>query len=60
MLIACIRLLASNDNEERQESRQGAGRSVDVHSQTPTISRRAAWRLASTRSRWAQGWGSPH
>jgi hypothetical protein len=42
MLIACIRLLASNDKENRQESRQHAGGSVDMHPQPPTISRRAA------------------
>ena len=42
MLIACMRLLASNDKENRQESRHGGGGSVDMHPQPPTISRRAA------------------
>ena len=42
MLLACMRLLASNDKENRQESRQGAGGSVDMTPQPPTISRRAA------------------
>lgn len=38
MLIACIRLLSSNGNKDRQEPRHNTGRSVD----TPTINRRAA------------------
>jgi hypothetical protein len=43
MLLACMRLLASNDKENQQESRQGAGGSVDMTpQQPPTISRRAA------------------
>jgi hypothetical protein len=42
MLIACLRLLASNGKEDIQESRQGADGSVDIHPQSPPISRRAA------------------
>lgn len=42
MLIACMRLLASNGNEDRQKSSLGGGGSVDMHPQQPTISRRAA------------------
>lgn len=42
MLIACIRLLASNGKEDRQGSRQDTGGSVDINSQPPTINRRAA------------------
>ena len=40
MLIACLRLLSSN--EDRQGVMDGVGGSGDRHSEPPTISRRAA------------------
>ena len=42
MLIVCMRLLASNGNEDRQESRHGGEESGDMHPDPSTISRRAA------------------
>ena len=42
MLIACLRLLSSNRKEDRQGMMDGAGGSGDIHSEPPTISRRAA------------------
>lgn len=42
MLIACIRLLSSNGNEDQQGSSQDSGGSVDMNPQSPTIHRRAA------------------
>lgn len=42
MLIACIRLLSSNGNEDRQGLRQGAGGSNDIHPEPSIITRRAA------------------
>lgn len=42
MMITCIRLLASNGNEDREESKQGAGGSDDIHPDPSIITRRAA------------------
>lgn len=42
MLIACLRLLSSNGDEDRQGAKPGAGGSVDMHPEPPTIHRRAA------------------
>ncbi|OQW37585.1 MAG: hypothetical protein A4E19_12965 [Nitrospira sp. SG-bin1] len=42
MLIACIRLLSSDDNEAQRSSEQGAGGSVDMNQEPPMIHRRAA------------------
>jgi hypothetical protein len=41
MLITCIRMLSSNGNEDRQESKHDAGQSSDVNPEPPSI-RRAA------------------
>jgi len=45
MLIACMRLLASNGTENRQGSRQDTGGSDEMNPQSPTVRRRAAWRF---------------
>ncbi|MEK9141741.1 MAG: hypothetical protein AAB308_11865 [Nitrospirota bacterium] len=42
MLIACIRMLASNGNEDQQKSGHSAGESGDMNPEPSTISRRAA------------------
>ena len=42
MLIACIRLLSFDGSEDRQGLRHGAGGSVDMNPDSPTIHRRAA------------------
>ncbi len=42
MLVACMRMLSSNGNEERQDLGQGGGGSVDRNPEPPTIHKRAA------------------
>ena len=42
MLIACVRMLASDGHEDQQKSVQGAGGPGDMNPAPPTIHRRAA------------------
>jgi hypothetical protein len=41
MLLACMRMLSSNGNEDRQESKHDAGGSGDVNPEPPIIKRAA-------------------